>query len=111
MQPGPDMNALLQQAQQMQAQLAEAQQEIAASIVDGQAGGGLVTVSMRGTGEVTGVSVDPKVVDPEDVETLQDLLVGAFGDAHTKVQELAESRLGPLASGGGLGDMMGGLGM
>ena len=111
MQPGPDMNALLQQAQQMQTQLAEAQQEIAASTVDGQAGGGLVTVSMRGTGEVTGVTVDPKVVDPEDVETLQDLLVGAFGDAHTKVQELAETRLGPLASGGGLGDMMGGLGM
>ena len=63
------------------------------------------------TGEVTAVTIDPKVVDPEDVETLQDLLVGAFGDAHTKVQELAESRLGPLASGGGLGDMMGGLGM
>lgn len=111
MQPGPDMNELLEQAQQMQAQLAEAQQEIAATSVEGQAGGGLVTVTMRGTGEVTGVAVDPKVVDPEDVETLQDLLVGAFGDAHTKVQELAETRLGPLASGGGLGDMMGGLGM
>lgn len=111
MQPGPDMNALLQQAQQMQEQLAQAQQEIAASTVEGQAGGGLVTVSMRGTGEVTGVTVDPKVVDPEDTETLQDLLVGAFGDAHTKVQDLAESQLGPLASGGGLGDIMGGLGM
>lgn len=111
MQPGPDMNALLQQAQQMQAQLAQAQQEIAATTMDGQAGGGLVTVSMRGTGEVTAVTVDPKVVDPEDIETLQDLLVGAFGDAHVKVQQLAESRLGPLASGGGLGDMMGGLGL
>lgn len=111
MQPEPDMNNLLEQAQQMQAQLAEAQQEIAATSVDGQAGGGLVTVTMQGSGEVTGVKVDPKVVDPEDVETLQDLLVGAFGDAHTKVQELAETRLGPLASGGGLGDMMGGLGM
>ena len=111
MQPGPDMNALLEQAQQMQAQLAEAQKEIAATDVDGQAGGGLVTVTMRGTGEVTGVKVDPQVVDPEDVDTLQDLIVGAFGDAHTKVQELAETRLGPLAQGGGLGDMMGGLGM
>ena len=100
MQPGPDMNALLQQAQQMQAQLAEAQQEIAASTVDGQAGGGLVTVSMRGTGEVTGVTIDPKVVDPEDIETLQDLLVGAFGDAHTKVQELAESRTGNVSARG-----------
>src|SRR5699024_4711798 len=80
--------------------------------VDGQAGAGLVTVTMRGTGEVTGVKVDPQVVDPEDVDTLQDLIVGAFGDAHTKGQELAETRLGPLAQGGGgLGDMMGGLGM
>src|SRR5699024_3228508 len=111
MQPGPDMNALLEQAQQMQAQLAEAQKEIAATDVDGQAGGGLVTVTMRGTGEVTGVKVDPQVVDPEDVDTLQDLIVGAFGDAHTNVQELAETRLAPLAQGGGLGDMMGGLGM
>ena len=111
MQPGPDMNALLAQAQQMQAQLAQAQQEIAASEVQGQAGGGLVTVTMQGTGEVTAVTVDPKVVDPDDVETLQDLLVGAFVDAHTKVQNLAESTLGPLASSGGLSDMMGGLGM
>lgn len=111
MEPGPDMNALLAQAQQMQEQLAQAQQEIAATSVEGQAGGGLVAVTMQGTGEVTAVKVDPKVVDPEDVETLQDLLVGAFGDAHEKVQQLAETRLGPLASGGGLGDMMGGLGM
>ncbi len=111
MQPGPDMNALFAQAQQMQEQLAQAQEQIAASTVEGQSGGGLVAVTMRGTGEVTGVTVDPKVVDPEDLETLQDLIVGAFGDAHTKVQELAESQLGPLASGGGLGDMMGGLGM
>lgn len=111
MQPG-DMNQLLAQAQQMQKQLAEAQQEIAASEVTGEAGGGLVSVTMSGTGVVSAVKVDPKVVDPEDVETLQDLLVGAFGDAHSKVASLAEQRLGPLAGGmGGLGDMMGGLGI
>lgn len=111
MQPG-DMNQLLAQAQQMQQQLAEAQQEIAAAEVTGEAGGGLVSVTMSGTGTVSAVTVDPKVVDPEDVETLQDLLVGAFGDAHSKVAALAEERLGPLAGGmGGLGDMMGGLGL
>lgn len=111
MQPGPDMNALLQQAQQMQAQLAEAQQEIAASTVDGQAGGGLVTVSMRGTGEVTGVTIDPKVVDPEDVDGLQDLILGAFGDATQKVQALAEEKMGPLSQGFGmLGEGPSGLG-
>src|SRR5699024_7261148 len=111
MQPGPDMNALLEQAQQMQAQLAEAPKEIAATDVDRQAGRGLVTVTMRGTGEVTGVKVDTRAVEPDDVGTSHDLIVGAFGDAHTKVRELAGPRLGPLAQGGGLGDMMGGLGM
>lgn len=109
----PDMNQILAQAQQMQAQLAQAQQEIAAAEIEGEAGGGLVKVVMSGTGQVSAVTVDPKVVDPEDVETLQDLIVGAFTDAHTKVANLAEERLGPLAGGmgGGLGDMMGGLGL
>ena len=106
-----DMSQLLAQAQQMQQQLAAAQQEIQQSEVVGEAGNGLVKVTMEGTGKIANVEIDPKVVDPEDVETLQDLLVGAFTDAHSKVQELAESRLGPLASAGGLGDMMGGLGM
>lgn len=107
----PDMGELLAQAQQMQAQLAEAQQEIADSDVEGEAGGGLVKVVMKGTGEVTSVQIDPKVIDPEDAETLQDLVVGAFQAAHVNVQELAENKLGPLASAGGLGDMMGDLGM
>ena len=83
MQPGdtPDMSALLAQAQQMQQQLMEAQEQLAASEVQGQAGGGLVQVTMKGSGEVVGVSIDPKVVDPSDVETLQDLIVGAVADA------------------------------
>lgn len=103
MQPGDtsDMSALLAQAQQMQQQLMEAQEQLAASEVHGQAGGGLVQVTMKGSGEVVGVSIDPKVVDPSDVETLQDLIVGAFTDASHQVTALAQSRLGPLA--GGLG--------
>ena len=107
MQPSgaPDMSALLAQAQQMQQQLMEAQQQLAATEVHGQAGGGLVQVTMKGNGEVVAVSIDPKVVDPEDVETLQDLIVGAFADASAQVTSLAQSRLGPLAGGlsGGLG--------
>lgn len=97
----PDMSALLAQAQQMQQQLMEAQEQLAAAEVHGQAGGGLVQVTMKGSGEVVAVSIDPKVVDPDDVDTLQDLLVGALADAAKQVTILAQSRLGPLA--GGLG--------
>ena len=104
MQPGdtPDMSALLAQAQQMQQQLMEAQEQLAASEVHGQAGGGLVKVTMKGSGEVVGVSIDPQVVDPSDVETLQDLIVGAFTDASHQVTALTQSRLGPLAGGLGI---------
>ena len=104
MQPGdtPDMSALLAQAQQMQQQLMEAQEQLAAAEVHGQAGGGLVQVTMKGSGEVVGVSIDPKVVDPSDVEMLQDLIVGAFADASHQVTALAQRRLGPLAGGLGI---------
>ncbi|AKF26303.1 transcriptional regulator [[Brevibacterium] flavum] len=93
----PDMSQILAQAQQMQAQLQAAQQEILATTVVGNAGNGLVTVTMAGNGEVSAVTVDPKVVDPEDVETLQDLLLGAFKDAHNKVANVAEEKMGPLS--------------
>lgn len=106
MQPGqqPDMSALLAQAQQVQQQLMEAQEALANAEVRGQGGGGLVQVVMKGSGEVVGVEIDPKVVDPNDVETLQDLVVGAIKDAAQQVTMLAQSKLGPLAGGlGGLG--------
>ena len=99
----PDMNAIMAQAQQMQAQLQAAQAEIVASTVTGQAGNGLVKVTMVGDGRVTDVQIDPEVVAPEDVETLQDLVVGAFADAGTQLQKLAEEKMGPLA--GGLGSL------
>ena len=98
------MSALLAQAQQVQQQLMEAQEALANSEVHGQAGGGLVQVTVKGSGEVIAVEIDPKVVDPEDVETLQDLIVGALADASNQVTALAQSRLGPLAGGlGGFG--------
>jgi nucleoid-associated protein EbfC len=104
MEPGgpPDMSALLAQAQQMQQQLMEAQAEMAAAEVQGEAGGGLVKVTMKGNGEIIGIAIDPKVVDPDDVETLQDLVVGALADASNQVTALAQSRLGPLAGGLGI---------
>ena len=98
------MSALLAQAQQVQQQLMEAQEALANSEVHGQAGGGLVQVTVKGSGEVVAVAIDPKVVDPEDVETLQDLIVGALADASSQVTIMAHNKLGPLAGGmGGLG--------
>ena len=90
--------------QQLLAQAVSAQQELAAAEVSGQAGNGLVKVTLSGEGETKSVTIDPKVVDPDDVETLQDLIVGALADAHRKLQELAATKIGPLAGGlGGLG--------
>jgi hypothetical protein len=101
----PDMARLLEQAQQMQQQLAAAQDQLAQEEVTGTAGGGLVSVTMTGQGEVTAVTIAPAAVDPDDVESLQDLIVAAFRDASRAVNELTASRMGPLAGGlgGGLG--------
>lgn len=107
-QPGgmPDMQQILQQAQQMQQKLMEAQSRLAETEVTGQAGGGLVTATLSGAGQVRALTIDPKVVDPDDVETLQDLVIGAIDDAQGKVEELTRTTMGPLAGGlggGGLG--------
>ena len=101
MQPGGDMSALLAQAQQMQQKLLEAQHQLANAEVHGQAGGGLVKVVVKGSGEVVAVEIDPKVVDPGDIETLQDLIVGAMSDASKQVTKMAQERLGSLAGGMG----------
>ncbi|GAB2651536.1 YbaB/EbfC family nucleoid-associated protein [Nocardia goodfellowii] len=105
MQPGGqfDMQQLLAQAQQMQQAVMEAQAEIAASEVEGQAGGGLVKATIKATGEVVSLTIDPKVVDPEDVEGLQDLVIGAINDAMSNAQNLAAEKLGPLSGGMGGG--------
>lgn len=100
----PDMNQIMQQAQQMQEQLQAAQREIVSSTVEGAAGNGLVTVQLAGSGELKSLEIKPDVVDPEDVETLQDLIVGAFADANQKLQNLAQEKMGPLSQGlGGFG--------
>ena len=108
MNPGdaPDMQQILQQAQQMQVQLMAAQEELAQAQVSGQAGGGLVTATVTGAGELVALLIDPKVVDPEDVETLADLVIGAVADANRLARVLAAEKMGPLAGGlggGGLG--------
>ncbi|WP_188490435.1 YbaB/EbfC family nucleoid-associated protein [Williamsia phyllosphaerae] len=102
------MAGLLAQAQKMQEQLLSAQNTIAATELTGTAGGGLVTVTGSGAGEITAVTIDPKVVDTDDIETLQDLIVGALADLATKRDELTSNAMGPLA--GGLGGGLPGFG-
>jgi nucleoid-associated protein EbfC len=100
----PNMQQLMKQAQKMQQELLAAQEELAQTEVTGSAGGGLVTATVSGSNELKSVVIDPSVVDPDDVETLQDLVVAAIRDANRAAQDLAGQRMGPLTQGmGGLG--------
>ncbi|ALG86518.1 YbaB/EbfC family nucleoid-associated protein [Gordonia phthalatica] len=93
------MAGLLAQVQQMQTQVESAQQEMAQAEVTGSAGNGLVTVTGNGTGDITAVSISREVVDPEDVETLQDLIIGALSDLASRRDALVAEKMGPLAGG------------
>ena len=98
------MAQLMKQAQKMQEQLAQAQAELAETEVDGSAGGGLVRAKVTGGGDLVSVGIDVSVVDPQDVETLEALVVAAVRDAQRARQQLAEEKMGPLTGGlGGLG--------
>jgi DNA-binding YbaB/EbfC family protein len=101
----PNLQQLMKQAQKMQQQMAAAQAELAETELTGTAGGGLVTVTVTGTGEVTGVKIDPKAVDPDDVETLEDLVLAALHNAAEQARSVTEQRMGPLAGGLGLPGM------
>ncbi|WP_329460250.1 YbaB/EbfC family nucleoid-associated protein [Streptomyces sp. NBC_01497] len=101
----PNMQELLQQAQKMQQDLAQAQEELAATEVEGQAGGGLVKATVNGSGELKALVIDPKAVDPDDTETLADLVLAAVQAANDNAHQLQQQKLGPLAQG--LGGMPG----
>jgi nucleoid-associated protein EbfC len=103
-----ELGGLLESAQQA----FSAQAQAATQIVEGSAGGGVVRIQMTGAGEVTAVRLAPEVVDPDDIEMLQDLIVAALHDAGLKVTELQRKALGALGGldAGELGDMLGGLG-
>ncbi|MGZ4617863.1 MAG: YbaB/EbfC family nucleoid-associated protein [Frankiaceae bacterium] len=93
------MQGLLQQALHMQAQLATAQDELAAAQVEGSAGGGLVSARMTGVGELVGLVIDPAAVDPDDTETLADLVLAAVRDATRAARRLAEEKMGGVTAG------------
>jgi len=93
------MNKLMQQAQQMQAQMAKAQEELAHETVEASAGGGMVTVKATGAGEITEIKIDPKAIDPDDPEMLEDMVLAAVNEALRSANGLIQSKLGPAMGG------------
>jgi DNA-binding YbaB/EbfC family protein len=107
---GLDLNAMMKQVQQMQAEMGEAQEKLKDEVVDASAGGGMVKVKMSGDLRLLEVAIDPEAADPEEVEILQDMVLAAVNEALRSAQELASTRLGGIAGGlGGAG--LGGLGL
>jgi nucleoid-associated protein EbfC len=102
---GMDMNKLMQQVGEMQEQMDKAQTELASETVEATAGGGMVRVVASGTGEIKEIKIDPKAIDRNDPELLEDMILAAVNEASRSAQSLAESKLGGLAGGalGGLG--------
>ena len=105
---GPDMNQLMQQVQQMQTQMAQAQEDLKNETVEASAGGGMVKVTMTGDMALREITISPDAIDPEDPELLQDMVTAAVNEAIRSAQELASSKLGGITGGmGGLPGMGG----
>jgi DNA-binding YbaB/EbfC family protein len=104
-----NIQKLMKEAQKAQRKMQEAQERLASLEVEGSAGGGMVTAKANGEGTVTRVKIDPGVVDPDDVDMLEDLVTAAVADAQRKAKELQESEMGEAMGGmgglGGLGSM------
>lgn len=94
-----DMNKMMQQVQQMQAEMAKAQEELAKETVEASVGGGTVTVTANGSGEIVAVKIAPEAIDPDDPESLEDLVLAGVNQALRNVQELAQSKLGGAVGG------------
>jgi DNA-binding YbaB/EbfC family protein len=105
---GPDLGSLLSQMQQMQQHLMDAQATAAATVVEGRSGGGAVKVTVTGSMVFQSVTIDPTVVDRDDVEMLQDLVLAAIRDAVAQANELNSDALGDVGLGGGLEGLLGG---
>ena len=107
----PNMNQLLQQAQQMQAEMMKAQEQLKDETVDASAGGGMVKVVMAGDLTLREITIDPEAIDPDDAEMLADMVQAAVNEAIRAAQELASSKMGGITGGlggpGGLGGLPG----
>ena len=103
MSPRQNVNKMMQQVQKMQQEMQKVQEEISRETVTASAGGGAVKATMTGGLELVSVEIDPGVVDPDDIEMLEDMILAAVNEALTSAQELASKRLGGIT--GGLGDL------
>ena len=102
-----DMRQLMQQAQQMQEQMATAQAALADKTYEGTSGGGVVKATIKGSGEVLSVDIDPGVLDPDESEMVGDLVVAAVNQAFVAMNDDAQSSMGGVAGGLDLGGMLG----
>lgn len=102
-----DMRQLMQQAQQMQEQMVAAQAELADKTYEGTAGGGVVKATIKGSGELVSVDIDPGVLDPDDAEMVGDLIVAAVNQAFIAMSAEAQSSMGGMAGDLDLGGMLG----
>ena len=94
-----DFNKMMEQVQQMQTQMQQAQEELKNETVQATAGGGMVTVTATGSGEIKEIKIDPKAIDPDDPEMLEDMVLAAVNEALRSSQSLIESKLGPAMGG------------
>jgi DNA-binding YbaB/EbfC family protein len=94
-----DFNKMMEQVQQMQTQMQQAQEELKNETVQATAGGGMVTVTATGSGEIKAITIDPKAIDPDDPELLADMILAAVNEALRSSQSLMESKLGPALGG------------
>ena len=100
---GMDINKMMQQVQQMQAEMTEAQEKLKDEVGDASAGGGMVKAKMSGDLRLLELTIDPQAIDPDDAELLQDMVLAAVNEAIRAAQELAASKMGGIAGAGGLG--------
>jgi len=108
---GPNLNQLLKQAQQMQAEMAKAQEQLKEETVEASAGGGMVKVTMSGDMILREIKISPEAIDPEDPDLLQDMVTAAVNEALRAAQDLAANRMGGITGGLGGGGLPGMPGM
>ena len=94
-----DFGKMMEQVQQMQAQMQQAQEELKNETVQATAGGGMVTVTATGSGEIKEIKIDPKAIDPDDLEMLEDMVLAAVNEALRSANGLIQSKLGPAMGG------------